>query len=566
MNRFALLISVVSLTGAACGTSHSLFRGEPDTDPPGPDGDADSDSDADEDRRPDVDVPLECGDERLPIEIGPEYIVNGEERWDPAVVPLTDGQALAVGALLTRHLTGEWTNVCTATLIAPRVVLTAAHCVVDFWEGRDLDPWEVRFALGEDAASPVAVLEPVELLVHPGYDFWSDEGALHDEAALVFAEAVSLTVPEVIPIEANCGPLVDAFLGTLVQNVGYGMTDPSGSVHNTRRWWTVEEVVELTDFDFMVDGHGISGVCFGDSGGPSLWTMPDGAIRVVGTVSWGDESCVDTDHFTRTDDNCDLWDEHVHPDPCDGETLTGRCAGVVAVWCLDEEIVRDDCRARGLVCGEDGRGRMRCIEIPDPCGDETPTGRCVGDMAIWCADDAVLRRDCGASGLVCGADERGLMRCVEPDDPCRGESLAGRCDGNTAIWCEGREVIHMDCTEWGLMCGDAGGGVTRCVEPPDPCAGETLRGRCQGNVAVWCEDLRVTRQDCTSLGRVCGFDEEERSRCIPDTCRGITWIGRCLAGSAVWCHDGEIRIRRCADCGQVCGWSDTHSAYYCVDP
>ena len=72
----------------------------------------------------------------------------------------------------------------------------------------------------------------------------------------------------------NCDPLDSTtFMGASVQNVGYGQTE---SGDNSLKWWTVEEVIDLTPFDFTVDGHGVSSVCYGDSGGPSMLTMPDG--------------------------------------------------------------------------------------------------------------------------------------------------------------------------------------------------------------------------------------------------------------------------------------------------
>jgi hypothetical protein len=502
MRRQLPILLAFALSSGSCGTAHTPYRG-------GSDGDADTDSDSDTDTRPDGDAPPWCGDERGPLEIPPERIVNGDDAWDPSVVALTEGQALAVGALLTHHITPDWQNVCTATLIAPRVVLTAAHCVVDFWEGRDLDPSEVRFAVGPDAADPLAILEPTGLNRHPEYDLWSGDAA-HDVAVLILPEPAATTVPGITPIEANCEALHGGYLGQRIQNVGYGSTERGGGGSNTRRWWTVEEVVEISDIDFVVDGHGISGVCFGDSGGPSLWTMPDGDVRVAGTVSWGDESCVDLDHFARTDDNCDLWDDVT--DPCGGETLTGRCDGTTAIWCEGDEVVRQDCFDWGLECGDDDRGRMRC---------------------------------------------------VAPIDSCNGETFAGRCSAGAAVWCDDGEVIREECEAWGLECSDNGAGLTRCVEPSDPCGGETFEGRCAGTTAVWCDDGRVRRELCSEERLVCGPDDEGLIRCLDDPCRGFTWEGRCVGGSAVWCEEGQIHVRICADCGESCGWSEAHEGYYC---
>ncbi len=236
-------------------------------------------------------------------------------------------------------------------------------------------------------------------------------------ALLILREDATAALPELRPIPANCTPLAaDTFVGQRVQNVGYGITEPMSwppPPNNTRRYWTVEEVVELTDYDFIVDGHGVSSVCNGDSGGPSLWTMPDGQIRVMGTVSWGDPSCVDRDHFTRVDDNCDFLDDFIDlSDPCEGETFAGRCDGQVAVWCEADAVVTRDCAAEGLSCGPDDQGRSRCLE-PGDCDGLGWEGRCDGEVALWCQEGQVRARYCADCEQTCGwSDEHGGFYCL----------------------------------------------------------------------------------------------------------------------------------------------------------
>ncbi len=51
-------------------------------------------------------------------------------------------------------------------------------------------------------------------------------------------------------------------------------------------------------------------------------------------------------------------------------------------------------------------------------------------------------------------------------DPCGGETFAGRCDGNTVVWCEGGAVRQIDC---GVerTCGiEAARAIANCLEQP----------------------------------------------------------------------------------------------------
>jgi hypothetical protein len=306
-----------------------------------------------------ADVPVEapfCGDEKEP-RATLSNIVAGQPTFDPSVVELNDGQVLAVGAMLTRDpRTGSLSTSCSATLVTDTVVLLAAHCVLG-WTGV-VRPADVRFSVGRDVADPEHVFEVSEVHYNTAYRPWGGEQARADEAVLVLAESASEAIPGIRPIPINREPLPDGFLGARVQTVGFGSTEPGGGGGNTVRWWTTEEVTEVTDYDFTLYGGGVSSVCYGDSGGPALFTFPDGRVRVAGTVSWGDDSCVDYDHFTRTDHNLDFLYRYVGDepvDPCGGLTWEGRCEpGEVAVWCIDGVTYRRDCAACDQTCGDAG--------------------------------------------------------------------------------------------------------------------------------------------------------------------------------------------------------------------
>ncbi|NSY38278.1 serine protease [Leisingera sp. ANG59] len=58
---------------------------------------------------------------------------------------------------------------CTATLIAPDLVLTAAHCMHDIRHGRRVNPRSIKFEAGLNGRQSKAARSVAKVVIHPGY-------------------------------------------------------------------------------------------------------------------------------------------------------------------------------------------------------------------------------------------------------------------------------------------------------------------------------------------------------------------------------------------------------------
>jgi hypothetical protein len=295
-------------------------------------------------------------------------IVTGTiDTGDPAVVGIGI-RRVSCGAPLAVH--------CTGTLIAPRLVLTAAHCVIDPRLGGAL---EVLF--GSDAAAPDAVIRRVsQVAVHPEY---RADGDPADLAVLVLAE----TAP-VSPVPLNATPLDGTLVGQSVRLVGFGQTNPGGAPPGTKRSGTAT-VSEVQSALFrIVPGPSLS--CQGDSGGPLFG--PEGGQQggnevLLGVTSNGDPGCavyglnVRVDAFLR--DFILPWIASTAmstpPPPVDGPIAAGN---ICASPCAGDA----DC-PYGLVCQPSPTAQglaPRCV-VP---------GLLAGDLAAACTSDAQCSERC----------------------------------------------------------------------------------------------------------------------------------------------------------------------------
>jgi MYXO-CTERM domain-containing protein len=160
---------------------------------------------------------------------------------------------------------------CTGSLVHPRMVVLAAHCVAFS------PPMEVRF--GENFNSPARTVEVEGCVAHPQWGQSMPGDGQHDIAICELAEAVE-DVP-IVPILMGCEAemLQPGAAATLV---GYGQADDDLGPGPKRE---VATEIQMVGTDVIWVGDDVHAGCFGDSGGPAYLMLPDGSWRVFGATS-----------------------------------------------------------------------------------------------------------------------------------------------------------------------------------------------------------------------------------------------------------------------------------------
>jgi secreted trypsin-like serine protease len=188
--------------------------------------------------------------------------------------PSTDGIARSVVTIV-----GSRGNFCSGALIAPKLVLTAAHCVQP----------GVEYRIVEYDADRKPELKMVRrLAVHPGFNPQTMLGhratadvALLELEATARETAAVLSVPQ-MPIVLG-GKFAIAGVGVTVRGDGKS----SGLVRSAALVATGKPgslQIRLVDPVGQGDQPGL-GACTGDSGGPVFEEQPNGPA-IIGVISW----------------------------------------------------------------------------------------------------------------------------------------------------------------------------------------------------------------------------------------------------------------------------------------
>jgi hypothetical protein len=218
-------------------------------------------------------------------------IVNGQEdHADPAVVLIS-----------WTDQSGSW--ICSGVLVAPKVILTARHCVRD--EEGDLTPvpqgaHKVSFHSGySDDPHVFATTTGYATLPGPKNDFGTD-------VAVLFLTNDAPASIKPIPVSVYPGAL---HVNQALRLVGFGDTGV-GDVNSAG-----VKRVGMTTISFLAEqrvDHVLNpaGTCHGDSGGPQFVTLGNTEV-VAGITSNGENGCLAAHDAVRIDAHIDFLKQYM---------------------------------------------------------------------------------------------------------------------------------------------------------------------------------------------------------------------------------------------------------------
>jgi hypothetical protein len=389
---------------------------------------------------------------------------------------------------------------CSAVLIAPRTLMTAAHCV-------DSTP---RFATNAANGGSGPLIPVVRAQSVTGV-----RGDWSPDLALVLLERAAAVTP--LRWQAT-GPFPP--VGTPIRHVGYGLTESGTS--GERRTVTVPVRGAGSPQRFGVSvmtGEGGRGICFGDSGGPALVRDAEGE-RVVAIHSYGFEC-----------------------GGLSGSALVYPYARFVSAWLAQNEApscARDTRCVQGCtpadidcVCGADGQCSAACVDGDDP---DCPPG-CRPDAICQPASLCPSDLDCFPLGTRCLRETQCASRlCVaDPQNPTRYCSVAcdaGRCP--SGFQCDAARATCIKSQREVVAPGFP------CL-PTDPCADGYRCAAPMGETAR-CEKACAAGSECLA-GFRCDFTLGVCVRRAPTTLdAGLEWTGplapqgcaSVTAGASAW--------------------------------
>jgi len=447
----------------------------------------------------------------LPPSIGQSQhaIVNGQKNL-----------AYPAAGTMMGEVGGQRQSFCSGTLIAPRVVLTAAHCIEAFDQQQLKQAklvWRMDIPTSTGTYRSVySEIDRTESKMHPQYKKGQGTNIVHDVGVIVLKTAVF----EVTPLPFNEKIMDATWKGNKILFMGYGLLDGVRQTPAKDKWSTIMPVTEIAQYrgspkpnTFGYEGKNTS-VCRGDSGGPAFYKI-NGKMTVIGVTSHGtDPRCRGTSFSFRTDPYVAWIKSFITKfSSCKAAADCGACRSCNSGVCDYSTKVQPSAKLCG-VCKTDaecGAGNA-CIKIG--------TGsRCVQKC------DA---KGCCPTGYFCGGTA-GKKHCYPeamacPPAKCKGHSDCSAKEVCVAGFCEQKlpaptKELCQPCTKLsecskGGFCQTPDGRGGRCLQACD------ADGLCPKDFL--CKELFAGNKLCIPKDNIC------RAACGQDShCRGGL---KCVSG------------------------------------
>lgn len=199
---------------------------------------------------------------------------------------------------------------CTATVVSPHVLVTAAHCVDPAHLTAELGAsYVTRVFVGDDYSKMTAgdMHDVLTTATAPGFTMGTLFSKGHDLGIIVMTDALDVT-----PMPYVRAPLDESIVGASVRLVGFGETNPPDWHSIGVRESGTTTITKLDAIDVATAAAQPSG-CEGDSGGPALVTM-NGVETIVGVISHGDylSDCLASSYADRVDLESAFIDSYVN--------------------------------------------------------------------------------------------------------------------------------------------------------------------------------------------------------------------------------------------------------------
>jgi secreted trypsin-like serine protease len=269
---------------------------------------------------------------------------SSDER-DDEIIGGSQATAFPEAVLIDMKQGGVVTSICSGALIAPKVVLTAGHCVHGF------TGWNIK--------APFAQNQTATATSGATFD-WDNDGEFvdpnqHDVGLIFLSKAINLAS---YPTVAT-SPVT---IGSKVQNIG---RINNGVASNTKLFIGPQVTTKNgSSFGFPFDYATSETIQSGDSGGPVI--VP-GTHKIVAVNSGSGGG---TQVLARVDLVSSWIQENVAShggssstptDPCGGVTFEGQCNANTVVWCENNQLQQLACNG-GKTCGFDsGNNYFNCL-------------------------------------------------------------------------------------------------------------------------------------------------------------------------------------------------------------